>query len=99
MLLRISPLLSSPSSLAAHLLIFYGRNPRRESTHSTHVGRGGAANVFKPTAAEIEAAEKDNKWESAVDEGERGNGNGEKERGLADKGKEFLKGVFSGGKK
>ncbi|KAF4637092.1 hypothetical protein G7Y89_g994 [Cudoniella acicularis] len=42
-------------------------NPRRESTSSSHVGRGGAANVFKPSADEIEAAKRENaKWESAI---------------------------------
>jgi hypothetical protein len=57
--------------------------PRRESSSSTHVGRGGAANVFRPSQVEIEAAKRDNpKWESAVDD--------EKVKGLADKGKEWL---------
>jgi hypothetical protein len=59
--------------------------PRRESSSSTHVGRGGAANVFRPSQVEIEAAKRDNtKWESAVDD--------EKVKGLADKGKEWLLG-------
>jgi hypothetical protein len=57
------------------------------------VGRGGAANVFKPSASEIEAAKRENRgWESAVAD--------EKvEKGLADKGKEFLSGLVGGGKK
>jgi len=61
-------------------------HPRRESTSSAHVGRGGAANVFKPSQAEVEAAKKDNaKWEGAVvDDGDN------KTKGLADKGKEWL---------
>jgi len=33
--------------------------PRRESGNNTHVGRGGAANVFKPSAADLETAKKD----------------------------------------
>lgn len=47
------------------------RHPRRESASNTHVGRGGAANIFKPSAAELEGAKKDGaKWESAIgDEG------------------------------
>lgn len=70
------------------------RNPRRESTSSAHVGRGGAANIFKPTAEEIEKAKKDNaKWESAVgdDDSVQKLKQGEKKpRGLADKGKDWL---------
>jgi hypothetical protein len=59
--------------------------PRRESSSSTHVGRGGAANIFRPSQVEIEAAKWDKpKWESAVDD--------EKVKGLADKGKEWLLG-------
>jgi hypothetical protein len=71
-------------------------HPRRESTNSTHVGRGGAANVFRPSEVEIEAAKRENKgWESAVaDERERGRS----EKGLADKGKEFLGGLIGGRK-
>ena len=72
------------------------RAPRRESTSSTHVGRGGAANIFKPTAEEIEKAKKDNaKWESAVgdDDYVKNAKQGEKKpQGLADKGKEWLLG-------
>jgi hypothetical protein len=61
------------------------RHPRRESTSSTHVGRGGAANVFKPSQAEVDAAKRDNaKWESAVVDDDKGL------KGLADKGKEWL---------
>lgn len=68
-------------------------HPRRESTNSTHVGRGGAANVFKPTEKEIEVAKRDNaRWESAVVD------DGKAEKGLADRGKEFLSGLV-GGKK
>ena len=61
------------------------RQPRRESGSSTHVGRGGAANVFRPSQVEVETARRDNvKWESAVED--------EKVRGFADKGKEWLLG-------
>lgn len=71
-------------------------HPRRESMNSTHVGRGGAANVFKPSQAEIEAAKRDNRaWESAVADEKEG---GKAEKGLADRGKEFLSGLV-GGKK
>ncbi|PVH76908.1 hypothetical protein DL98DRAFT_279818 [Cadophora sp. DSE1049] len=82
--------------------------PRRESGNTTHVGRGGAANVFKPSAADMENAKKDNaKWESAVgddrsEDGREGlvpggagkgkNSDGEKSKGLADRGKEWLMG-------
>lgn len=55
------------------------------------MGRGGAANVFKPSASEIESAKRENRgWESAVVD-EKGEEKGEK--GLADKGKEFLSGL------
>merc|ERR1711881_808389 len=84
--------------------------PRRESGNNTHVGRGGAANVFKPSAADLETAKKDNaKWESAVgddrsEDGREGlvpgatagkggvKSDGEKSKGLADRGKEWLMG-------
>merc|ERR1711977_520993 len=84
--------------------------PRRESGNNTHVGRGGAANVFKPSAADLETAKKDNaKWESAVgddrsEDGREGlvpgatagkggvKSDGEKSKGLVDRGKEWLMG-------
>jgi hypothetical protein len=73
-----------------------GQHPRRESTHSTHVGRGGAANVFRPSQAEIEAARQGNRvFEEAVAD-ERAEGWAVK--GLADRGKEFL-GALVGGKR
>lgn len=74
------------------------RHPRRESTSSTHVGRGGAANIFKPSAEEMAKAKSGNgsaKWEgeSAVDDekGER-DGKAQAPKGLADRGKEWLMG-------
>ncbi|TGO62234.1 hypothetical protein BCON_0021g00470 [Botryotinia convoluta] len=71
-------------------------NPRRESSSSSHVGRGGAANVFKPSEAEIVAARKDTKWGNAVsDEDEldysKPDNKIEPQKGLADKGKAWLK--------
>jgi hypothetical protein len=75
------------------LILTAHSHPRRESTNSTHVGRGGAANVFKPSEKEIEVAKRDNsKWESAVVD------DGKPEKGLADRGKEFFSGLV-GGKK
>ena len=61
--------------------------PRRESESDTHVGRGGAANVFRPSGEEIAAAKRENaSWENTIaDETRR-----RKEMGLADKGKEWL---------
>ncbi|TVY26085.1 hypothetical protein LHYA1_G004284 [Lachnellula hyalina] len=65
-------------------------HPRRESTSSTHVGRGGAANIFKPSAEEIAKAKTDNaKWESALEDEEK---DGSAPKGLADRGKEWLMG-------
>ncbi|TVY82633.1 hypothetical protein LSUE1_G002840 [Lachnellula suecica] len=65
-------------------------HPRRESTSSTHVGRGGAANIFKPSADDIAKAKSDNaKWESAIGDEEK---DVKKPQGLADKGKEWLMG-------
>jgi len=68
--------------------------PRRISQNQSHVGRGGAANIFKPSAEELaQAKEENSKWESAVqDEVEHGvkTGDREKSKGLADKGKEWL---------
>lgn len=67
--------------------------PRRESTSSTHVGRGGAANVFKPSTEEIEKAKRDNaKWESAVGDDESLKRGQPQPKGLADKGKDWLLG-------
>ena len=67
--------------------------PRRESTSSAHVGRGGAANVFKPTEAEIAAAKRDNgKWDQAIADDEHTK---LPEKGLADKGKDWLKGKIA----
>lgn len=61
-------------------------NPRRESTNSTHVGRGGAANVFRPSPEEVAIAKNSNsKWESAIDDEPT-----TKPKGLADKGKDWL---------
>jgi hypothetical protein len=72
--------------------------------NSTHVGRGGAANVFKPSAEEIEVAKRANReLEVAVLEEKEWGVKGEK--GLADRGKEWLVGFVGdaiggvGGKK
>jgi hypothetical protein len=64
-------------------------HPRRESSGSAHVGRGGAANVFR---LEKSGAGVD---ESAVEDEEEGLSGGGKgrEMGLADRGKEWLSGV------
>jgi len=66
--------------------------PRRESTSNTHVGRGGAANVFKPSAEDVEKAKQDNaKWEDAIgDDGSVKSGEKKQPRGFADKGKDWL---------
>jgi len=67
--------------------------PRRESTHAEHVGRGGAANVFVPSAEEIAGAKRGNaKWESAISDDGASSLKTERKKpiGLADKGKEFL---------
>ncbi|ESZ98254.1 hypothetical protein SBOR_1350 [Sclerotinia borealis F-4128] len=73
-------------------------NPRRESpSSSSHVGRGGAANVFNPSEADIAAARKDGKWDDAVsdedepDYSKHDSSKHETEKGLADKGKAWLK--------
>lgn len=55
--------------------------PARRESATTHVGRGGAANIFKPSPEEL-AAMKQQQWESAVDEKEG--------KGFADKGKEWI---------
>jgi hypothetical protein len=75
--------------------------PRRESGNNTHVGRGGAANVFRPSAEDVARAKADNaKWESAVGDGEGESVDGERvretrgrkedEKGLAERGREWL---------
>ena len=74
-------------------------HPRTETGNDTHVGRGGAANIFRPSGdeagrqAEADAAEKRRVL------GEKGEkATTPREFGLADKGKEWLSGVM-GGKK
>jgi hypothetical protein len=68
--------------------------PRRISENKSHIGRGGSANIYNPTPEELETAKKDNaKWESAIqDEVMEGQKNGDRERskGLADRGREWL---------
>ena len=67
-----------------------------------HVGRGGAANVFRPSADEVAGAKSDQKWESAVsDDADVSLTDKPKEdhRGLADKGKDYLDGLFGRKKK
>lgn len=74
-------------------------HPRTETGNDTHVGRGGAANVFRPSGDEASR-------QAEVDAAEKRRALGEKaekvttprEVGLADKGKEWLSGVM-GGKK
>jgi len=62
--------------------------PRRESESDTHVGRGGAANVFRPSEEEILTARRDNAaWESVISGETTRN---RREMGFADKGKEWL---------
>lgn len=68
--------------------------PRRESTNSAHVGRGGAANVFRPSQVEIEAAKKDGgKWESAISDDKSDTARTPAPKGLAEKGKVWLEGL------
>jgi hypothetical protein len=57
--------------------------------NSTHIGHGGVANVFMPSNEDIEAAKRDNGWEVAV-----GDGKAPAEKGLVEKGKEFLGGLI-----
>ncbi|RDL40087.1 uncharacterized protein BP5553_00066 [Venustampulla echinocandica] len=65
-------------------------HPRRESNSSAHVGRGGAANVFRPSPEEIAQATRENtRWESPVADDEHRKSKAA-EKGLADKGKEWL---------
>jgi hypothetical protein len=70
-------------------------HPRRESNSSTHVGRGGAANIFHPStlAALAQGGVHD---ESAIDSSSDGPNSTVHHRnaskGLADRGKEWLRG-------
>ncbi|RFU25525.1 hypothetical protein B7463_g10805, partial [Scytalidium lignicola] len=65
--------------------------PRRESASSQHVGRGGAANVFKHSAEEIAALKQQHQWESAIaDSNDSKHGQETVHKGFADKGKEWL---------
>ena len=76
-------------------------HPRRESASSTHIGRGGAANVFKPSKEDLEAARREEKkWENAVavddvshqHQHQHQHQNEKHHKGLADKGKDWLMG-------
>ena len=92
-LTTLPPFLTSNPKFQIRAELTGNRAPRRESTSSTHVGRGGAANVFKPSADEIEKAKRDNaKWESAVGDDESLKHGVPKPKGLADKGKDWLLG-------
>lgn len=72
------------------------RNPRKESINSAHVGRGGAANVFRPSQAEMEPAKQDNaKWESAISDDKSDTTRTPAPKGLAEKGKEWLGGLVA----
>lgn len=77
------------TSLAHH------RHPRTSSSGQQHIGRGGAANVFKPSKEDLDNAKKDaGKWESAIGGEEKdGKDAAAKDHGsknILDKGKEFL---------
>jgi len=62
--------------------------PRRGSFSKTHIGRGGAANVFKPSHEEIARSRREEaEHEKAVD------------KGLAEKGKQWLANIVGGGAK
>jgi len=64
-------------------------HPRQESVTDTHVGRGGAANIFKPSDEDVALVKKNHGlWEAPVRGGNDENNNSEK--GLADKGKNWL---------
>jgi hypothetical protein len=102
MLLRMSShntitTLSHFKLLKSNLLTILYSNPRKESFNTAHVGRGGAANVFRPSQAEIEAAKKDNaKWESAISGDEKSDtARTPAPRGLAEKGKDWLEGLVA----
>jgi len=69
---------------------------RRPSNSEVHVGRGGAANIFRPTSSEVTAAKNDQKCESAVSDDtdhhltDKSKSSEGDHRGLADKGKDWL---------
>lgn len=69
----------------------YLSQPRRESESKTHVGRGGVANVFQLSQDEIAAATRDNEMECLIGDEPRGI----LDKGLAEKGKEWLFGSKS----
>ncbi|KAG9245981.1 hypothetical protein BJ878DRAFT_321021 [Calycina marina] len=63
--------------------------PRRPSNNDVHVGRGGAANVFRPSTEDLKAAE--GNGDSAIsDDVSVTDKKKDESRGLADKGKEWL---------
>jgi len=72
-------------------------HPRRESTSDVHVGRGGVANVFKPSQAEIEAAKAKNN-EDPFSDNHPFTKEEKHPKGLADKGKAWLMGGLFGKK-
>lgn len=69
------------------------RPPHKEYISSTHIGRGGAANVFRPSHEEVAKAKKENaKSETSGSGSESGDeeNDGEDGKGLAEKGKQWL---------
>jgi hypothetical protein len=69
-------------------------HPRTETGNDTHVGRGGAANIFRPSEEAERMSEGDVEKRKALEN----RGAVPREVGLADKGKQWLSGVI-GGKK
>ncbi len=61
--------------------------PRRSSSNTTHIGRGGAANIFRAGSAEMAAA-KNASLESAIDDDSSSYGRRSSE--IAAKGRAFL---------
>lgn len=74
-------------------------HPRTETGNDTHVGRGGAANVFRPSGDEAAGRHAEGEAEKKKRVlGEKAAAPSPREQGLADKGKEWLTGVIGGRK-
>jgi hypothetical protein len=93
------PLVSPRATEKEKLTTSRNSHPRRESSNSQHIGRGGGGNIFKPSKEELEKSKLN---ESAIaDEDVKDNNNNKKGglSGLADKAKELLGGKKSGEEK
>jgi hypothetical protein len=73
-------------------------HPRTETGNETHVGRGGAANVFRPAEGEGRTPDAEGERRVEAEKGAAREAGTPRDTGLADRGKGWLSGVIWGKK-